>query len=288
MVIDGLHNEKDGGNGKSSCGQVVGSTVEGMLRVRVNVVASEFPRMVRKARIENVSRDRLFLHLANSRSSSIAYTTWSKSDEELTKDEKLKIQRFERLHQYRKIEDYYVRNVMSEELKALSEKDSYKYIRILKEKVYLWWKLRNEKDADNLNIMLSNIDDKPAQWLKMYGLIGWELFKPFPQGGKLIRIMQSTIFKSFDPFLSKLILQTYSLIINIPWLVGFILFSLGIIKDLKPLWFWFSIGFFSFICAHLLSNNPHSRYMLPLLPVGYIAFFTFFNSNMNFKMKSGQ
>ena len=151
-----------------------------------------------------------------------------------------------------------------------------------------WWKLRNEKDADNLNIMLSNIDDKPAQWLKMYGLIGWELFKPFPQGGKLIRIMQSTIFKSFDPFLSKLILQTYSLIINIPWLVGFILFSLGIIKDLKPLWFWFSIGFFSFICAHLLSNNPHSRYMLPLLPVGYIAFFTFFNSNMNFKMKSGQ
>ena len=151
-----------------------------------------------------------------------------------------------------------------------------------------WWKLRAEKDADNLNKMLLNIDDKPTQWIKMYGLIGWELFKPFPQGGKLIRIMQSTILNSFNPFVSKIILQGYSLIINIPWLVGFILFSLGIIKDLKPIWLWFSIGFFSFICAHLLSNNPHSRYMLPLLPIGYIAFFTFFDRKLKFIMKSNQ
>ena len=150
-----------------------------------------------------------------------------------------------------------------------------------------WIKLRTETNADRLNEMLSTIDDKPVQWLKMYGLIGWELFKPFPQGGKLIRIMQSTILSSFDPVISKLILQTYSFIVNIPWLLGFTLFSSGTIKDLKPLWFWFSIGFFSFICAHLLSNNPHSRYMLPLLPVGYIAFFTFVDRNLKSKIKVG-
>ena len=150
-----------------------------------------------------------------------------------------------------------------------------------------WLKLKAEMNADSLNRMLSNIDDKPVQWLKMYGLIGWELFKPFPQGGKLIRIMQSTIFASYDPVISKLILQTYSLFINIPWLLGFALFSSGTIKDLKPLWFWFSIGFLSFICAHLLSNNPHSRYMLPLLPIGYIAFFTFVDRNLRSKIKVG-
>ena len=148
-----------------------------------------------------------------------------------------------------------------------------------------WWKLRAETDADSLNKMLLNINDKPIQWIKMYCLIGWELFKPFPGGGKLIKIMQSTIFSSFDPFISKLILQIYSLIINIPWLIGFALFSLGTIKDLKPLWFWFSMGFFSFICAHLLSNNPHSRYMLPLLPIGYISFFTFVDRYLKSKIK---
>lgn len=149
-----------------------------------------------------------------------------------------------------------------------------------------WLRLRAETSADNLNEMLSTIDDKPGQWLKMYGLIFWELFKPFPEGGKLIRIMQSTILSSFEPVISKLILQTYSFIINIPWLLGFALFSLGTIKDLKPLWFWFNLGFFSFICAHLLSNNPHSRYMLPLLPIGYIAFFTFVNRNLKSKIKA--
>ena len=199
MVIDGLHNEKDGGNGKSSCGQVVGSTVEGMLRVRVNVVASEFPRMVRKARIENVSRDRLFLHLANSRSSSIAYTTWRKSDEELTKDEKSKIERFERIHQYRKIEDYYVRNVMSEELKALSEKDSYKYIRILKEKVYLWWKLRNDHKSNPVRLYEpaeeSESNRKSLAKCKIQGKLGhggysqvfWGHFEDTPMAFKIYR-----------------------------------------------------------------------------------------------------
>mgnify|MGYP007000062889 CR=1 len=34
MVIDGLHNEK-GDNTNALCGQIVGSTVGGMLRVRL-------------------------------------------------------------------------------------------------------------------------------------------------------------------------------------------------------------------------------------------------------------
>ena len=116
-------------------------------------------------------------------------------------------------------------------------------------------KIKNERDVDKLNRMLLDVEDKPIQWIKMYGLIGWELFKPFPQGGRLIERMQSTILAIFDPAISKLILQFYSFVINVPWLVGFALFALGIVKDLKLMWFWFSLGFFSFICAHLLSNN---------------------------------
>ena len=190
MVIDGLHNEK-GDNTNALCGQIVGSTVGGMLRVRLIENMS-----TRKAHIENMSRDRLFLHLANHRSS---YTTWRKSDEELTKDEILRIQRFERVHQYRKIEDYYVKNVMSEEMKALSEKDYLKYHLRFKEEVRLWWKLRNDHKSNPVRLYEpaeeSESNRKVLAKCKIQGKLGhggysqvfWGHFEDTPMAFKIYR-----------------------------------------------------------------------------------------------------
>jgi len=143
--------------------------------------------------------------------------------------------------------------------------------------------LRNENNAERRNKMLMEIEDTPLNWIKMYCLRGWELFKPFPEGGKLLERMQLTVLSALDPGISKILMQFYSLLIYLPWFAGFILFISGTMKDFKPLWIWFGLGFISFIGVHLLENSPHARYMLPLVPIGYISFFVFFTRNMKYK-----
>ncbi len=146
-----------------------------------------------------------------------------------------------------------------------------------------FFKLRHESNADSINKMLINVDDTYFNWFKLYCLRTWELFKPFPGGGKLINIMQSTIFNPFNPSVSKIILQLYSLFIYLPWFIGLLLFISGAVKEFRPIWIWFGLGIISFIGAHLLINSPHSRYMLPLLPIGYITFFTFIGRSLETK-----
>ena len=119
-----------------------------------------------------------------------------------------------------------------------------------------FWEFQREKDPNIRAKMLENVENSPLQWVRMYGLRLWEIFKPFPTGGSY----------------NKLLLITYSMILYIPWFSGLLLFICGRIKIYKPIHFWFSLGLLSFIGMHLLQNSPHARYMLPLVPLGYIFF----------------
>ena len=127
--------------------------------------------------------------------------------------------------------------------------------------------LINEKDPQKVSYILKNIENTPVQWLKLFLLRSWELFKPFPTGG---------------PF-SKLLLQVYSLFFFISWFLGLILFFFNAIARFRSLWFWFGLSLLSFMGFHLLQNSPHARYMLPLVPIGCISFFAFIDQ----KMKEG-
>ena len=130
-----------------------------------------------------------------------------------------------------------------------------------------FWRYADEKDPVARAKMLEEIENTPYQWIKLYSLRLWEIFKPFPTGG------------DYD----KLILQIYSLILYLPWLAGLLLFLSGSIKRFKPLWLWFSLGILSFVGIHVLQNSPHGRYMLPLVPLGYICFFTYIQEKWHVK-----
>ncbi len=124
--------------------------------------------------------------------------------------------------------------------------------------------LINEKDPQRVSVYLADIENTPIQWLRLFALRLWELFKPFPTGG---------------PF-NKLILQVFSAILYIPWAVGLVLFFLGTIIRFRSLYFWFGLSLLSFIGFQLLQNSPHSRYMLPLVPIGYISFVAFISQKL--------
>ena len=74
-----------------------------------------------------------------------------------------------------------------------------------------------------------------------------------------------------------------SSLFQIPFLIGLLLFVFSksyIGKRFKIPWLLFIIGY---IYIHVSSNLPHTRYMLPLLPIGYISFFVFIDQ----KLKDG-
>ena len=102
---------------------------------------------------------------------------------------------------------------------------------------------------------------------KLYLLRMRELFRLFPSG---------------EPF-NRLYMQMISTFSQIPFLIGLLLFVFSksyFGKIFKIPWIFFIIGF---IYIHVDRNLPHARYMLPLLPIGYISFFAFIDQ----KIKEG-
>lgn len=130
-----------------------------------------------------------------------------------------------------------------------------------------YWKFQDEQDPLIRTKMLEEINNTPTAWLKLYLLRTWELFKPFPTGGNFAHPL----------------LQIYSFIFFIPWFTGLVLFLTGRIKSFRNVTLWFSLALISFIGIHIFQNSPHARYMLPLVPIGYISFFVFIDQ----KLKEG-
>ncbi|MBL7086854.1 MAG: hypothetical protein ISS28_07170 [Candidatus Cloacimonetes bacterium] len=130
-----------------------------------------------------------------------------------------------------------------------------------------YWKFQDEQDPLIRTKMLQEIKNTPTAWLKLYLLRTWELFKPFPTGGNFAHPL----------------LQIYSFIFFVPWFTGLVLFLTGRIKSFHNVALWFGLGLISFIGVHILQNSPHARYMLPLVPIGYISFFVFIDQ----KIKEG-
>ena len=122
-----------------------------------------------------------------------------------------------------------------------------------------YWKFQDEKDLVKRTELLNEIENKPTQWIKLYLLRLFELFKPYPTGG----------------LFAKPIFQLISLIFWVPWIFGLALFIIGKVRIFKKLQFMFSLGILSFVFIHLLQNSPHSRYMLPLIPIGYLSLLVF-------------
>jgi|OM-RGC.v1.033518476 hypothetical protein len=71
------------------------------------------------------------------------------------------------------------------------------------------------------------------------------------------------------------IFQVYSLIFYLPWVIGLFLFFSGRINLLKSGNIYLKIAITSFIIVHILQNSPHLRYMLPLVPIGYLSLINF-------------
>lgn len=104
---------------------------------------------------------------------------------------------------------------------------------------------------------------------KLYLLRMRELFRLFPSG---------------EPF-NRLYMQMISSLFQIPFLIGLLLlvFSKSYFgKGFKVPWILFIIGF---IYIHVDRNLPHTRYMLPLLPIGYISFFAFIDQKIKESFK---
>ena len=111
--------------------------------------------------------------------------------------------------------------------------------------------------------MLQGVEVNKWAYLKLYLLRSWEIFKPFPTG----------------PPYNKLPLQILSLLFFLPWFAGLILFILKRVKEFDYLWLYWGLGLLSFIGLHILRNSPHSRYMLPLVPIGLIFLVSYLKQN---------
>ena len=126
--------------------------------------------------------------------------------------------------------------------------------------------VRNMSESEKKE-MYSETDHSVWGYSKLYLLRMKELFRLYPSG---------------EPF-NKLYMQIVSAFFQIPFLIGLLLFiftknKFG--KGFKIPWVLFIVGF---IVIHIDRNLPHGRYMLPLLPIGYISFLVFIDQ----KLKAG-
>jgi len=139
----------------------------------------------------------------------------------------------------------------------------YTILRITDNKKYVDLKdmSNNEKKR-----FIGSFELKPFEKIKLYILRIKELFKPFPTG---------------EPY-NKFIFQIFTFIFNIPYLFGLIyfLFNPKHYKNIFTVTLILSV--LSFIGIHIINNGPHYRYMLPLVPLGYLYCGIYIQNKINF------
>jgi hypothetical protein len=120
-------------------------------------------------------------------------------------------------------------------------------------------------DEEEKQALFEKSDRSVFGLVKAYGLRLKEFLRLYPSGGDF----SSPIFK----ILSSLT--------NLPYLVGlFFLFFSGIFRR-NRFWFGCKILVLSHIAFLLVAAGPHARYMLPLVPLGYLFLVVTINNRFN-------
>ena len=123
-----------------------------------------------------------------------------------------------------------------------------------------WTNEIRKMSTEDKAILYNKIDNKPIAYLELYLLRFKELFRLYPSGGQY----------TYLPF------KIISIFFQLPFLIGIILlFTQSKKYFFTDMRFPLTLFVVLFIALHVSKNLPHARYMLPMLPFGYLLFWIY-------------